>query len=125
MRFDLDHLPTDPALLHPLVRDMATVVAQHEAQIERLQLIIKQLQRSQFGRRSEQLNDDQLALGLEEADTDQADTFARTPILHDDVSPDDPSPRRKALPEHLIRIEHLLNIEWALLIIAQVWSGLR
>ena len=73
MRFDLEHLPTDPALLHPLVRDMASVVAQHEAQIERLQLIIKQLQRAQFGRRSEQLNDDQLALGLEEIDIDQAD----------------------------------------------------
>jgi transposase len=111
MRFDLEHLPTDPALLHPLVRDMASVVAQHEAQIERLQLIIKQLQRAQFGRRSEQLNDDQLVLGLEEIDIDQAEPLTPTLPLSDEISPIDPLPRRKALPDHLVHTEQVLDLD--------------
>jgi hypothetical protein len=53
MRIDLDNLPVDMTLLHHLVRDMATVVESRDSEIERLQLIIKKLQRAQFGRRSE------------------------------------------------------------------------
>ena len=45
----------DPALLHRLVRDMAAVVETRDGEIERLQLIIKKLQRAQFGRRSERI----------------------------------------------------------------------
>ena len=45
-----------------------TIVAREaNAEIERLNLIIKKLQRSQFGRRAERLDDDQLQLGLEES----------------------------------------------------------
>ena len=43
-----------------------------DSEIERLQLIIKQLQRARFGRRSERLDPDQLALGLEDLDADIA-----------------------------------------------------
>ena len=62
MRFDLENLPSDTALLHRLVREMADVVESRDGEIERLQIIIKKLQRAQFGRRSERLNVDQLAL---------------------------------------------------------------
>jgi transposase len=41
MQLDLDNLPSDPTLLHHLVRDMASVVEQRDGEIERLQLIIK------------------------------------------------------------------------------------
>ena len=66
MRLDLENLPADTALLHRLVRDMAAVVEHRDGEIERLHAIIKQLQRAQFGRRSERLDPDQLALGLED-----------------------------------------------------------
>lgn len=68
MRLDLDNLPSDTALLHQLVRDMAGVVAQRNDEIERLQAIIKKLNRMQFGRSAERLDPDQLALGLEDQD---------------------------------------------------------
>ena len=70
MRLDLDDLPSDMVLLHGLLRDMAAVVEHRDGEIERLQTIIKQLQRTQFGRRSERLDPDQLALGLEDLDSD-------------------------------------------------------
>ena len=72
MRFDLENLPSDTALLHRLVHEMASVVESRDGEIERLQSIIKQLQRAQFGRRSERLDADQLALALEDLDTDLA-----------------------------------------------------
>ena len=53
MQLDINNLPTDTALLHQLVRDMAAVVEHRDGEIERLRLIIKKLQRGQFGRRSE------------------------------------------------------------------------
>ena len=72
MRFDLENLPSDTALLHRLVHEMASVVESRDGEIERLQSIIKKLQRAQFGRRSERLDADQLALALEDLDTDLA-----------------------------------------------------
>ena len=67
MRFDLENLPSDTALLHRLAREMAVVVDSRDGEIERLQSIIKKLQRAQFGRRSERLDADQLALALEDS----------------------------------------------------------
>ena len=72
MRIDLENLPCDTLLLHRLVRDMAGVVDSRDGEIERLQLIIKKLQRAQFGRSSERFDPDQLALALEEVDSDIA-----------------------------------------------------
>src|ERR1700676_3158720 len=102
MRLDLENLPSDPALLHRLVRDMVTVVEQRNGEIDRLQLIIRQLQRAQYGRRSERLDPDQLALGLEDVEPDLAQTeTAREPA----AKPKDGKPRRKPLPDHLPREE--------------------
>src|SRR5215471_1682748 len=102
MQLDLNNLPSDTALLHRLVRDMASVVDQHESEIDRLQLIIKQLQRQQFGRRSERIDADQLALGLEDVETDKARAEATQKPR---AKSKDEKPRRKPLPDHLPREE--------------------
>lgn len=108
MRLDLDNLPQDTALLHQLVRDMAGLVAHRDDEISRLQQIIKQLQRAQYGRRSERLDPDQLALALEELDADIAGIVESRPApLANDLLP----ARRKPLPDHLERTERLLDIE--------------
>ncbi|CAN7678612.1 hypothetical protein [Mesorhizobium sp. LjRoot246] len=62
MPLDPDNLPSEPALLRHLVRDMAAVVEQWDGEIERLEPIIKQLQGRQFDRGSEWVDPDQLAL---------------------------------------------------------------
>jgi hypothetical protein len=55
MRIDLDHLPSDVAVLHRLIRDIAAVVEHRDGEIERLPVTIRKLQRAEFGRRSERL----------------------------------------------------------------------
>lgn len=113
MRIDLDNLPVDTALLHRLVRDMAAVVERRDGEIERLQLIIKKLQRAQVGRRSERLDDDQLALGLENVETDVAQAETLQPAPEVTSSDADECPRRKPLPAHLPRKEVLFDINAA------------
>jgi hypothetical protein len=54
-------LPDDPGLLK-------TMLLEERAESERLRQIIKALQRHRFGRRAESLPEDQLLLGLEEAE---------------------------------------------------------
>ncbi|MGO8910784.1 MAG: transposase domain-containing protein [Bradyrhizobium sp.] len=66
MQLDLNNLPTETALLHRLVRDIVGTIGHRDSEIERLKSIIKLLQRAQFGHRSERLDPDQLALGLED-----------------------------------------------------------
>ncbi len=113
MRLDLGNLPSDVGLLHRLVRDMAAVVETRDDEIERLQRIIKQLQRSQFGSRSERLDPDQLALGLEDLDAD----IARAEAHHAVPSVNDPEPdsraasRRPTLPDHLPREDVTHDVE--------------
>ena len=71
MDFDLAALPDDVRALQQLVRSLAaerTLLREAKAEIERLNLIIKQLQRKQFGRRAEGLDSDQLHLGFEDLD---------------------------------------------------------
>jgi hypothetical protein len=46
MQLDLDDLPSEPALLKRLVRDMVALVGHRDGQIECLKSIIKQLQRA-------------------------------------------------------------------------------
>jgi transposase len=108
MRLDLDKLPCDTALLHRLVRDMAGLVEHRDGEVSRLQQIIKQLQRAQFGRRSERFDPGQLVLGLKDLDADIAGIVESRPaplVI-------DPGPaRRKPLPEHLERKERLFDVE--------------
>src|SRR5690606_41435835 len=60
-----DQLPDNPIALKAMV-------LAREAENERLRQIIKELQRHRFGRRAESLPEDQLLLGLEEAEQIEA-----------------------------------------------------
>jgi transposase len=86
-----------------------------QAEIEKLRLLIRQLQRGQFGRRSEKLNPDQLQLGLEDLEqTVAAAEAAQEEVAARNSTPRPPRIRRRnlgALPAHLPRVEVLVDIE--------------
>ncbi len=112
MRINLDDLPTDPELLQRLVRDLVADKESRDGEIEKLRLIVKQLQRQQFGRRSEKLDPDQLALGLEDVEGD----IGRSEEKHATARPARAKPDRKdassrgALPEHLPRHDVMIDV---------------
>src|SRR5919112_1998555 len=82
-----------------------------QAEIEKLRLLIRQLQRGRFGRRSERLDPDQLRLGLEDLEqTAAAAEAAQEAGSRSSGTPRPPRVRRRnlgALPAHLPRIETL------------------
>ena len=86
-----------------------------QAEIEKLRLLIRQLQRARFGRRSERLDPDQLQLGLE--DLEQAAAAAEATqeaVAARSGTPRTPRVRRRnlgALPAHLPRVEVLVDLE--------------
>ncbi len=82
MQLDLTNLPPDPALLQRLVRDIAAAIDHRDTEIERLKSIIRQLQRMQLGRSSERIDPDQLALGLEDLDSDIGRVEEAQPKVH-------------------------------------------
>src|SRR5215207_558553 len=86
-----------------------------QAEIEKLRLLIRQLQRGQFGRRSERLDSDQLQLGLEDLEqTAAAAEAAKEEVAARSSTPRLPRARRRnlgALPAHLPRIEVLVDVE--------------
>jgi transposase len=108
MQLDLDNLPTDTGLLHRLIRDIVGGIGHRDSEIERLKSIIKQLQRMQFGRRSERLDPDQYALALEDIDGDIGRIRESRSAIERE-NPDAP-PRRKPLPDHLPREDVRLDI---------------
>src|SRR3954470_11785434 len=125
-----DDLPRDPDQLRRHLQQMAEVVARQnaslislrvehdiilaerdaaQAEIEKLRLLIRQLQRRQFGRRSERLDPDQLQLGLE----DLEQTVAAAEAAQDEAAARSGTPRPPraarrrnlgSLPAHLPRI---------------------
>src|SRR3954470_13906772 len=143
MSLALDDLPRDPDRLLQHLQQMTEVVtrqnaslvslraeydtvlverdtlrAEHDAaqaEIEKLRLLIRQLQRNRFGRRSEKLDPDQLQLGLEDleqtvaaAEATQEEVTARSGTLRP------PRVRRRnlgSLPAHLPRVEVLVGVE--------------
>lgn len=111
MRLDLANLPTDTAVLHQLVHDLIVEKDRRDSEIEKLRLIIRQLQRGQFGRRSERLDADQLHLGLEDLDTDIARTESAKSI--DPIAQENGEDRRDrlAFSESLPREEVTLEVE--------------
>jgi transposase len=99
-------LPDDPDLLK------AMLLAER-ARAERLEQIIKAMQRHRCGRRAESLPESQLLLGLEEAEQNEAAADAQ----HEQVDPADRKSRaaqrrrnRGALPAHLPRMETIIDI---------------
>src|SRR5689334_7655330 len=94
------------------------VRSEHEAaqaEIEKLRLLIRQLQRNRFGRRSERLDPDQLQLGLEDLEqTAAAAEAAQEAASRSSATPRPPRSRRRnlgALPAHLPRVEVLVDVE--------------
>src|SRR6266581_8908636 len=81
---EIAQLPADIDALHVLVaaaraeRDAAIVERDHAlSQIDRLHHLLRQLQRAQFGRRSEQLDPEQIQLALEDIETTIAEQDAQ------------------------------------------------
>jgi transposase len=107
-------LPEDVEALRALVLEQAReldALKVFQAEVERLKAIIEALQRHRFGRRSEQLDPDQLQLALEEVET----ALSEAEHAHDKASrtPTD-RPRktnRGSLPAHLERIEQVVDVE--------------
>src|SRR5215210_2398227 len=137
MSLVLDDLPRDPERLLQQLRYMDEVIAAErsrntaleierdtvlaerdaaQAEIEKLRLLIRQLQRGQFGRRSERLDPDQLQLGLE----DLEQTVAAAEAAQETAATRSGTPRAArvkrrrnlgALPAHLPRFEVLVDVE--------------
>jgi transposase len=113
--FDADDLPTDPQALRALLVAERVRHAEEIARIagerDRLQAIIHELQRHRFGRRSERLDPDQLALALEEVEQTVAAIEAAADRA---ATPGQTRVRRKinrgALPAHLPRIETVVDV---------------
>src|SRR5919205_410491 len=86
-----------------------------QAEIEKLRLLIRQLQRGQFGRRSEKLDPGQLQLGLEDLEqTASAAEAAQEEVAARNGTPRPPRVRRRnlgSLPAHLRRGEGLGDVE--------------
>src|SRR3954467_9246983 len=143
MSLALDDLPRDPEWLLLQLQHMTEVVAAErlrsaaleierdtvlaerdaacaerdaaQAEIEKLRLLIRRLQRGQFGRRSERLDPDQLQLGLE----DLEQTAAAAEAAQEEVAARSGTPRTSrvrrrnlgSLPAHLPRVEVLVDLE--------------
>src|SRR3712207_2740751 len=85
-----------------------------QAEIEKLRLLIRQLQRGQFGRRSERLDPDQLQLGLEDLEQAAAAAEAAQEEVAKSSTSRTPQIRRRslgALPAHLPRVEVVVDVE--------------
>ena len=83
-------------------------------QNDRLRQIIRQLQRMRFGKRSERIDPDQLALALEELEqavvSAQAEQEKRNPVARAERAKG-PSQGRGSLPAHLPRVEVVVEPE--------------
>src|SRR5690349_7308183 len=135
MSLALDDLPRDPEWLLLQLQHMTEAVAAErsrstaleierdtvlaerdaaQAEIEKLRLLIRQLQRGHFGRRSEKLDPDQLQLGLEDLEQAAAAAeAAQEEVAARSGTPRPPRVRRRnlgALPAHLPRVEILVDV---------------
>src|SRR5690348_14985309 len=121
-------LPNDVAALHAMLievraeRDaeraekaqLAAECDQLASQNDRLRHLIRQLQRLRFGRRSEKLDPDQLALALEDVEQAVAEIEAQLEKADPAVKRARVETRRAgrgSLPEHLPRVEIVIEPE--------------
>jgi transposase len=92
--------------------ELTTAKGEADAEIERLQSIIDAFMRHRFGSRSEQLDPNQLQLGLEDVETALGEARAE----HEAATTTDNSVRQRkinrgSLPAHLERIEQIVDVE--------------
>ncbi len=92
--------------------DLALAKGEADAEIERLQSIIDAFMRHRFGRKSEQLDPDQLQLGLEDVETALGQARAAREAVTAKARGDRPrKANRGDLPAHLERIEQVVDVE--------------
>jgi transposase len=117
VQIDIDSLPDDPAILQQMLRTIVHQQSELHAENDKLRLLIQRLRRHQFGRRSEQLDADQLQFGLEDLEQTVAENQAGQDAAD---SAKDPQRQRRearpnrnlgALPAHLPRYEVVIDIE--------------
>ena len=105
-------LPDDVAALRALVVEQARRADNADAEIARLKAILDAFMRHRFGARSEKLDADQLQLGLEDVETAIAGAEAANDAKAGPARSDRPRKgNRGALPDHLERIEQVIDIE--------------
>jgi len=107
MTMRADELPDD-------VNALKAMVLSREAENARLHQIIKELQRHRFGRRAETLPEDQLLLGLEEAEQVKSaseEEKEQASIAQRQARTAKRRTNRGSLPAHLPRIEMIVDID--------------
>jgi transposase len=118
VNIDLASLPANVDQLQEIVRAMAAhmaddhrQIAEAKAEVAKLRQIIEKLQRFQFGRKSERLDDNQLALSFEDLEADIAKVEARVSRPKSEEATVEPSPRQRHLPEHLSREDVTVDLD--------------
>ena len=116
-----EDLPDDPVLLREMLvaqnaelANTKRVLSEQLARNERLEYLISQLQRIQFGRKSEKLDPDQLNLALDDIDTAIAEVFAEEEKADPKARKTGAAERRAArpsLPDHLPQVEVVIEPE--------------
>ena len=112
MKLDLNNLPVDTQLLHQLVKELAndnslkqSTIDKERQKVHKLQHRLDELMRHRFGKRSQKLNPDQLALWQHSLDEDIGETEqAIGKTDHHPVKPKTKNKaKRKPLPANLPR----------------------
>jgi transposase len=99
-------LPEDPATLQGLLREAREEIA-------RLHMLIAVLLRNRFGRRSERLGEEALQQGVEDIEQSLGEQQAKIEAVQPAAEPPATRPQRNrgSLPEHLPRVEVVVDIE--------------
>jgi transposase len=116
-----DPMPDDLAAAHAMIRRLSAQLAEkdealagRDVELARLTALLKKLQRRQFGKKSERLDPEQMALGLEDIETAvgmaEAQEEARDVALKSSRAAKR-CVRRGKLPAHLPRVEVIVDIE--------------
>jgi hypothetical protein len=109
---ELDAGAVHHQMIGDLVRERDSARAEAEAEITRLTQILRTLQRTQFGRRSERLDPDQLQLGLEDLAADLAEAEAASVRTANEQGKAARQPeQRLSLPDHLPREDRILEVQ--------------
>ena len=116
MSLALETLPDDPDQLRAMLASVSAERDEARAEVDKLQVLISELQRMQFGRRSEQRDPDQMQLGLEDQEQAEGEDEAAEDAGSSDTERQGkqrakPKRNRGHLPKHLPRIERVIEPE--------------
>ncbi|HEX7953085.1 MAG TPA: IS66 family transposase zinc-finger binding domain-containing protein, partial [Burkholderiales bacterium] len=105
-------LAEERAAFEARLTELSVAKGETDAEIERLQSIIDAFMRHRFGRRSEQLDADQLQLGLEDVEVALGQARAAKEAIALRARRDQPrKTNRGSLPAHLDRIEQIVDMD--------------